>query len=101
MSRINSNNPVNNNPAAQFKQQKPEGLRELVYLSEQANKTAGDAFEPAQAYFSRPSQTLAESGHSATRTPSKTASKLLPKIDSASSSPFEAISDTFEAWFQR
>ncbi len=100
MSRINDHKPVNNNPAAQFKQQKPVP-RELVYLSEQVAETAGDAFEPAQVYFSRPAQTLAESGHSATRTPSKTASKLLHKIDAASSSPFEAVSDTFEAWFQR
>jgi hypothetical protein len=100
MSRIESNNPANNNPAAQFKQQKPVP-RELVYLSEQVDETTEDTFEPVGAFFARPAQTLAESGHSATRTPSKTASKILHKIDSASSSPLEAVSETFEAWFNR
>ena len=98
MSRINDQNPVN--PGAHFKQQK-EVPRELVYLSEQVDDTAGDAFKPIGAFFPKTPQTLAESGHSATRTPSKTASKLLHKIDAASSSPFEAVSDTFEAWFHR
>jgi len=100
MSRINDHNPANNNPAAQLKQQKPVP-RELVYSSEQVDETAKDTFEPVGAFFPKTPQTLAESGHSATRTPSKTASKLLHKIDAASSSPLEAVSDTFEAWFNR